>query len=62
MLSGIGSSRLTSPVDPTLFRWEYGANARSRTISSTPILRSTFMEFGIIWMPAPILVNWLACS
>src|SRR5262245_9439058 len=27
-----------------------------------PIRRSTFIELGIIWMPAPIRANRLACS
>ena len=60
--SGIGSSRITSPVSHWRFRWEYGWNEVARTRASTPIFRSTFIEFGIIWMPAPMRAKRAACS
>ena len=60
--SGIGSSRITSPVSHWRFRCEYGSNELARTRSSMPIRRRTFIEFGIIWMPAPMRAKPAACS
>src|SRR5258705_1160985 len=60
--SGIGSSRITAPVSHWRLRCEYGSNEVARTRSSIPIRRRTFIELGIIWMPAPSRMKRLACS
>ena len=46
--SGMGSSRNTFPVFHSRLRWDFGSNTPSRNLSSTPIWRRTFIEFGII--------------
>jgi hypothetical protein len=43
-------------------RCEYGSKEVVLTRSSMPIRRRTFIELGIIWMPAPMRANRLACS
>ena len=58
----MGSSRITLPVSHSRFKCEYGSKEMRRTLSSTPMRRSTFIEFGIIWIPAPTRSNWGACS
>ena len=58
----MGSSRVTSPVSQRRLRCEWGANDTARSRCSMPIWRRTFIEFGIIWMPAPMRAKRGACS
>src|SRR6266480_3408104 len=53
---------MTSPESHARLRCEYGSKDVPRICSSTPIARSTFIEFGIIWMPAPMRAKRWACS
>ena len=58
----MGSSRVTSPLSQTRLRCERGAKDVRRNRCSTPMARSTFIELGIIWMPAPMRAKLRACS
>ena len=52
---------LAGVPDPVEMRVRREGRPRA-TAASMPIARSTFIEFGIIWMPAPMRAKRGACS